>query len=103
MSQDNHPWRVTGLFFTTGRRHRPGAVADAAVGLDRWIPAAAVGEYLGGSEGLGHEVVTSLNSLDAPSLFAVIVLLAAMGSLLYLLVTLSKRLVIPWHESVARQ
>jgi NitT/TauT family transport system permease protein len=48
-------------------------------------------------------VVTSLNSLDAPSLFAVIVLLAAMGSLLYLIVTLSKRLIIPWHESVARQ
>jgi NitT/TauT family transport system permease protein len=48
-------------------------------------------------------VVTSLNSLDAPQLFAVIVLLAVMGSLLYLVVTLSKRLVIPWHDSVAGQ
>jgi NitT/TauT family transport system permease protein len=64
---------------------------------------AIVGEYLGGSEGLGHEVVTSLNSLNAPQLFAVIILLALMGSLLYLAVNVAKRLVIPWHESVTDQ
>jgi len=62
---------------------------------------AIVGEYLGGSEGLGHLVVRSLNALDAPQLFAVIVLLAVMGSLLYAAVTLTKRLLIPWHDSVA--
>lgn len=81
----------------------PYIFAGAEVGIVFAVIGAIVGEYLGGSEGLGHQVVTSLNSLDAPQLFAVIVLLAAMGSLLYLLVTLSKRLVIPWHESVARQ
>ncbi|PZA22494.1 ABC transporter permease, partial [Modestobacter versicolor] len=40
---------------------------------------------------------------DAPQLFAVIILLALMGSLLYLAVTTTKRLVIPWHDSVAGQ
>jgi NitT/TauT family transport system permease protein len=81
----------------------PYIFAGAEVGIVFAVIGAIVGEYLGGSEGLGHQVVTSLNSLDAPQLFAVIVLLAAMGSLLYLVVTLSKRLVIPWHESVAGQ
>ena len=81
----------------------PYIFAGAEVGIVFAVIGAIVGEYLGGSEGLGHQVVTSLNSLDAPSLFAVIVLLAVMGSVLYLVVTLSKRLVIPWHESVAGQ
>jgi len=61
---------------------------------------AIVGEYLGGSEGLGYLVVVSLNALDAPQLFAVILLLAALGCLLYLVVNGAKRFVIPWHESV---
>ncbi|OLT04670.1 ABC transporter permease [Pseudonocardia sp. CNS-004] len=61
---------------------------------------AIVGEYLGGSEGLGYLVVVSLNALDAPQLFAVIFLLAVLGCLLYLVVNGAKRFVIPWHESV---
>jgi NitT/TauT family transport system permease protein len=61
---------------------------------------AIVGEYLGGSEGLGYLVVVSLNALDAPQLFAVILLLAVLGCLLYVVVNGAKRFVIPWHESV---
>ncbi|GAA0899184.1 ABC transporter permease [Pseudonocardia zijingensis] len=61
---------------------------------------AIVGEYLGGSEGLGYMVVVSLNALDAPQLFAVILLLAVLGCLLYLIVNGAKRFIIPWHESV---
>jgi NitT/TauT family transport system permease protein len=53
--------------------------------------------------GLGYMVVTSLNELNAERLFAVIVLLAALGFALFLAITLLKRLAIPWHQSVARQ
>jgi NitT/TauT family transport system permease protein len=81
----------------------PYIFAGAEVAIVFAVIGAIVGEYLGGSEGLGHEVVTSLNSLNAPQLFAVIILLALMGSVLYLVVTVAKRLVIPWHESVASQ
>lgn len=79
----------------------PYIFAGAEVGIVFAVIGAIVGEYLGGSEGLGHRVVRSLNALDAPQLFAVIVLLALMGSLLYAAVTLTKRLMIPWHDSVA--
>jgi NitT/TauT family transport system permease protein len=79
----------------------PYIFAGAEVGIVFAVIGAIVGEYLGGSEGLGHLVVKSLNALDAPQLFAVIVLLALMGSLLYAAVTLTKRLMIPWHDSVA--
>ncbi|MGY1838768.1 MULTISPECIES: ABC transporter permease [unclassified Modestobacter] len=81
----------------------PYVFAGAEVGIVFAVIGAIVGEYLGGSEGLGHLVVSSLNALNAPQLFAVIVLLALMGSLLYLAVTTTKRLVIPWHDSVAKQ
>jgi NitT/TauT family transport system permease protein len=78
----------------------PYIFTGAEVAIVFSVIGAIVGEYLGGSEGLGFLVVSSLNSLDAPRLFAVIVLLAVLGSLLYAAVTVTKRLVIPWHESV---
>jgi len=70
------------------------------VGIVFALIGAIVGEYLGANEGLGNLVVVSLNALDAPQLFAVIILLAAMGSVLYFAVTVCKRLMIPWHDSV---
>ncbi|MGH8868224.1 MAG: ABC transporter permease [Actinomycetes bacterium] len=81
----------------------PYVFAGAEVGIVFAVIGAIVGEYLGGSEGLGYLVVQSLNALDAPQLFAVIVLLAVMGSILFFAVTAAKRATIPWHDSVAKQ
>jgi NitT/TauT family transport system permease protein len=78
----------------------PYAFAGMEVGIVFSLIGAIVGEYLGANEGLGNLVVVSLNDLDAPQLFAVIILLAALGSILYFAVTGIKRLMIPWHESV---
>lgn len=79
----------------------PYVFAGAEVAIVFAVIGAIVGEYLGGSEGLGYLVVSSLNSLNAPRLFAVIILLAVLGTVLYGAVTTAKRLVIPWHDSVA--
>ena len=73
-----------------------GALVAAVIGT-------IVGEYLGGSEGLGFMVVSTLNQLDAPGLFGVIVILSALGLLLYFIVFALKRFLIPWHESVYGQ
>ena len=78
----------------------PYVFAGMEVGIVFALIGAIVGEYLGANEGLGNLVVVSLNALDAPQLFAVIILLAALGSVLYFAVTGVKRLMIPWHESV---
>lgn len=61
---------------------------------------AIVGEFLGGSSGLGAMVVSSMNSLNAARTFALILLLSLIGLILYVIVNESKRLFIPWHESV---
>ena len=78
----------------------PYVFAGMEVGIVFALIGAIVGEYLGGNEGLGYMVVVSLNALDAPQLFAVIVLLAALGSVLFFAVNGIKRLMIPWHDSV---
>lgn len=81
----------------------PYVFAGMEVGIVFAIIGTIVGEYLGGSEGLGYLVVRTLNDLDAPALFAVIILLSALGLLLYFVVNTLKRFVIPWHESVYSQ
>lgn len=78
----------------------PYVFAGMEVGIVFALIGAIVGEYLGGNQGLGYMVVVSLNALDAPKLFAVIILLAALGSVLFFAVNLLKRWTIPWHESV---
>jgi NitT/TauT family transport system permease protein len=79
----------------------PYVFAGMEIGIVFAIIGAVVGEYLGGNQGLGYLIVTSLNALNAEQLFAVIVLLTAIGFGLFLAVIGMKRFMIPWHESVA--
>lgn len=81
----------------------PYVFAGMEVGIVFALIGAIVGEYLGANEGLGNLVVVSLNALDAPQLFAVIILLASLGLVLIFAVSSLKRLMIPWHESVIQQ
>lgn len=81
----------------------PYVFAGMEVGIVFAVIGAIVGEYLGGNVGLGYMVVVSLNALDAPQLFAVIILLAALGSVLFFAVNGAKRFMIPWHDSVMRK
>jgi NitT/TauT family transport system permease protein len=81
----------------------PYVFAGMEVGIVFAIIGTIVGEYLGGSEGLGYLVVRTLNDLDAPALFAVIILLSVLGLALYFVVNGLKRFFIPWHESVYSQ
>jgi NitT/TauT family transport system permease protein len=70
------------------------------VGVVLAIIGAVVGEYLGGSSGLGHLAVAALNDYKVGAMFAVILLLTLLGFALYVCVGLLKKVLIPWHESV---
>ncbi|MQA09906.1 MAG: ABC transporter permease subunit [Pseudonocardiaceae bacterium] len=78
----------------------PYVFAGMEVGIVFALIGAIVGEYLGGSQGLGFLVVETLNALDGPRLFGVIILLAFLGSLMFFAINGLKRIFIPWHESV---
>jgi NitT/TauT family transport system permease protein len=77
----------------------PYVLAGMEVGIVFAVVGAVVGEYLGGDQGLGYRIVTSLNNLEAETLFAVILVLTLFGFLLYLGVIVLKRFLIPWHDS----
>jgi NitT/TauT family transport system permease protein len=77
----------------------PYILAGMEVGIVFAVVGAVVGEYLGGDQGLGYRIVTSLNNLQAETLFAVILVLTLFGFLLYLAVVVLKRFLIPWHDS----
>jgi NitT/TauT family transport system permease protein len=77
----------------------PYILAGMEVGIVFAVVGAVVGEYLGGDQGLGFRIVTSLNNLKAEELFALILVLTLFGFLLYLAVVALKRFLIPWHDS----
>jgi len=79
----------------------PFILTGMEVGIVLATIGAIVGEYLGGSLGLGYMAVATLNAFDVKAMFGVIMLLTALGLILYFLVVLLRRYVTPWHESVA--
>lgn len=65
------------------------------------VTGAIVGEYLGGSEGLGALVVKTLNALMVEHMFATIVALAAFGFVFYGGISALRRVLVRWHESAS--
>jgi NitT/TauT family transport system permease protein len=58
---------------------------------------AVVGEFIGASRGLGALVIASQGMMDTPLMFAVLVLIAVLGMLVYqATVSLEKWLLLPY-------
>lgn len=78
----------------------PYLLSGAEIGIVLAVIGAIVGEYLGGSQGLGHMAVATMNAFDVQAMFAVIGLLTLMGFVLYFAVASLRKYITPWHESV---
>jgi NitT/TauT family transport system permease protein len=63
------------------------------------VTGAVVGEFVGADSGLGYVILQANGNLDTPTLFAGLLLLTAIGVVLFALVELGERLLIPWHAS----
>ena len=57
---------------------------------------------IGASEGLGYLMLALNNQLATTELFAAVLVLSVMGIVLFLLVGLVERLVIPWNHETRR-
>lgn len=66
------------------------------------IIGAVVSEFVAGSRGLGYLATIKLQDLEVDTLFAVVIMLAMIGFVLYFLVGSLRRVVIPWHESAKK-
>ena len=73
--------------FATGLR---AAAAAAPIG-------AVVGEWVGASAGLGHLMLHAKARVESPRMFAALIVLAAMGVALYLLVDWAMRRLLHWQ------
>lgn len=66
------------------------------------IIGAVVSEFVAGSRGLGYLATIKLQDLEVDTLFAVVILLALIGFVLYFTVGSLRKVVIPWHESAQK-
>ncbi|MDM0015470.1 ABC transporter permease [Variovorax sp. J22P168] len=77
----------------------PSIFAGMKVGISLALVGAIVGEFVAGDSGLGHVILVAQSSFDTPRLFAALVLLGVLGTLLFKMVDWIETLVIPWHVS----
>ena len=61
------------------------------------IIGAIIGEFVGGNRGLGYLIIVANQELDTALAFSAIFLLSVMGIILYALIEIGERILIPWH------
>ena len=81
----------------------PSIFAGMKVGISLALVGAIVGEFVAANRGLGYVVMTSQGVFDTARMFAAIVLLAVLGTILFYAVDLGERTLLPWHVSRRRE
>jgi NitT/TauT family transport system permease protein len=81
----------------------PYVLTGMEIGVVLAIIGAVVGEFLGGNTGLGYLLVAKMGAYETDALFAVIVHMTMVGFVFYFAIGAIRRLLIPWHESVAME
>lgn len=81
----------------------PGTFPFIIVGLQRGIALAFIGEvlgeFLGGSGGLGHDLERATFNFEMADALAIVVIIVVLANLAFLLLELARRKFAPWHES----
>lgn len=77
----------------------PFIFAGSKVAVTLAVIGAVIGEFIGSVEGLGNTLLTANSQLDSPLAWAALIWLSALGILLFGLVVLVERLVLPWSGS----
>lgn len=77
----------------------PQIFAGLKVGMTLAVIGAIVGEFVGANQGLGYLLMAANGNFNTPLMFADLVLLTALGVLLFMMVQFVEGLMIPWHVS----
>jgi NitT/TauT family transport system permease protein len=75
----------------------PSIFAGLKISITFAVVGAVVGEFIGGQGGLGYLLLIANGNMDTPLLFAGIVALTVLGIVLFALIGLIERLVLPPH------
>ena len=63
------------------------------------VTGAVVGEFVGANEGLGYVILQANGSLDTAMLFAALIIMSLLGIILFAIIEIAEKLLIPWHAS----
>ena len=78
----------------------PGILAGLRVAVVLALVGAVVGEFIGANQGLGALIIASQGMMDTPLMFAVLVVIAALGLLVYqITLAVEKRLLLPYTRT----
>jgi NitT/TauT family transport system permease protein len=79
----------------------PSIFGGLKISITLAVVGAVVGEFVGGDGGLGYLLMVANGSIDTPLLFADLAVLTVLGVILFMLVELAERMVIPLHARAA--
>jgi NitT/TauT family transport system permease protein len=77
----------------------PQIFSGLKIGITLAVVGAVVGEWIGADDGLGYLLLQANTQLDSTLLFAALLLLVLLGVVLFILVEVAERLLLPWRES----
>ncbi|MEU2432659.1 ABC transporter permease [Streptomyces sp. NPDC007861] len=77
----------------------PHLFAGLKVAVTLAVTGAVVGEFVGANEGLGYVILQANGNLDTPMLFAGLLVMSLIGVVLFVLVEVTEKLLLPWHAS----
>ena len=63
------------------------------------VVGAVVGEFVGANEGLGYLLLIANGNLESDLLFAGLIIMSLIGVVLFALIEVAERLLLPWHSS----
>ncbi|MGI8525563.1 MAG: ABC transporter permease [Pseudolabrys sp.] len=77
----------------------PALFAGMKVAISLALVGTIVGEFVAGGAGLGSAILSAQGTFDTPQVFASILLLGVMGTVLFYGLDFIERRLIPWHSS----
>lgn len=77
----------------------PFIFAGSKVAVTLAVIGAVIGEFIGSVEGLGNTLLSANSQLDSPFAWAALIWLSALGILMFGLVVLVERLIMPWSDA----
>ena len=74
----------------------PSIFSGAKIAVTLAVIGAVIGEFIGSNEGLGNLLLTANSQLNAPLVWASLIVLSALGMVLYGIVVVAENVLMPW-------
>jgi len=78
----------------------PNIFAGLKVAIALAVVGAITGEFVGSQSGLGYLLTSASGQMDTALVFAVLVVISVIATLLFMIIEAVEKLVIPWHSSM---